>query len=70
MKSLFVVVISSCDVACHKNSDPKKTEKTTYEGRMQKFHTDTYRYSFICHAITIITKRCQKKNVGRNGEEA
>ena len=26
---------------------------------------------FICHKITIITKRCQKKkNVGRDGEEA
>ena len=25
---------------------------------------------FICHTITIITKRCQKKNVGRDGEEA
>ena len=61
MKSLFVVVISSCDVACHKNSDPKKTEKMTSEGRLQKFHTDRYRYLFICHTITMITKRCQKK---------
>ena len=25
---------------------------------------------FICHTITIITKRCPKKNVGRDGEEA
>jgi len=29
-----------------------------------------YLYLFICHTITIITKKCQKKNVGRNGEEA
>ena len=25
-----------------------------------------YLYLFICHTITIITKKCQKKNVGRN----
>ena len=25
---------------------------------------------FICHTIPIITKRCQKKNEGRDGEEA
>ena len=61
MKTLFVVVISSCDVACHKNSDPNKTEKMTSEGRLQKFHTDRYRYLFIYHTITMITKRCQKK---------
>ena len=29
-----------------------------------------YLYLFICHTITIIPKKCQKKNVGRNGEEA
>ena len=29
-----------------------------------------YLYLFICHTITIITKKCPKKNVGRNGEEA